>query len=66
MIIKINPNDIPPGTTGRHIVRFRVVSVDQNRTSHWVYKEVSGIHEPVVSAGGIARFAFPPSNQNTP
>jgi len=58
MIIKINPNDIPPGTTGRHIVRFRVVSVDQNRTSHWVYKEVSGIHEPVITSGGAAKFIF--------
>ena len=58
MIIKINPNDIPPGTTGRHIVRFRVVSVDQNRTSHWVYKEVSGIHEPVITSGGTAKFIF--------
>ena len=65
MIIKINPNDIPPGTTGRHIVRFRVVSVDQNRTSHWVYKEVSGIHEPVITSGGGARFIFP-EEQDTP
>ena len=66
MIIKINPNDIPPGTTGRHIVRFRVVSVDQNRTSYWVYKEVEGLHQPAVIANENARFAFDEGSTNIP
>lgn len=59
MIIKINPNDIPKGVTGKHVVRFRIVSVDQNRTSYWVYKEVEGIHQPVI-ASNTARFNEPP------
>ena len=28
---------------GKHLVRFRVVSVDENRTSYWIYKEVTGL-----------------------
>ena len=60
MIIKINPNDIPKGVTGKHVVRFRIVSVDQNRTSHWVYKEVEKIHQPVIT-NSPARFAGPAS-----
>ena len=38
--IKIPVQNLPNNPDGKHLVRFRVVSVDENRTSHWVYKEV--------------------------
>ena len=39
--VRVKESDLPPvGPNGKYLVRFRVVSVDENRTSHWVYKEV--------------------------
>lgn len=41
--IKIPVQDLPNSSDGKHLVRFRVVSIDENRTSHWIYKEVGGV-----------------------
>lgn len=41
--IKIPVQDLPNNPDGKHLVRFRVVSIDENRTSHWIYKEVGGV-----------------------
>ncbi len=41
--IKIPVQNLPNSPDGKHLVRFRVVSIDENRTSHWIYKEVEGV-----------------------
>jgi len=42
--VRVKQSDLPPvPVEDKHLVRFRIVSVDENRTSHWVYKEVSGL-----------------------
>jgi hypothetical protein len=46
IILKVNAADLPPNDMDApHLVRFRIVSLDENRTSHWVYKEVYGLGE---------------------
>ncbi len=41
--MKIPVQGLPNSPNGKHLVRFRVVSIDENRTSHWIYKEVEGV-----------------------
>jgi len=42
--VLVKKEDLPAiPEDGKHLVRFRVVSVDENRTSYWIYKEVSGL-----------------------
>jgi len=46
IILKVNASELPPtDMDSAHLVRFRIVSLDENRTSHWVYKEVYGLGE---------------------
>lgn len=50
----ISKNDLPAvGANNNHIVRYRIISEDKNRTSHWspVYNLIG--HAPVTVSGAI-------------
>ncbi len=46
--MKIPVQGLPNSPNGKHLVRFRVVSIDENRTSHWIYKEIEGVDNYIV------------------
>lgn len=53
-IATIKKNDLPPvGVLNNHLVRYRIVSEDKNRSSHWspVYSVIA--NDPLDVAGGI-------------